>query len=50
VCRDRGLIHYEWLVNLEELIGKREIRFTGYPIKWKGGTGSPVRAVAEVWD
>jgi kynurenine formamidase len=49
VCRDRGLIHYEWLVNLEELLRVGEFRFTGYPIKWKGGTGSPVRAVAEVW-
>lgn len=46
VCRDRGLIHYEWLVNLERLIGKGEFWFTGYPLKWLGGTGSPVRAVA----
>jgi kynurenine formamidase len=45
-CRDRGLIHYEWLVNLEQLIGKGEFRFTGYPLKWLGGTGSPVRAIA----
>jgi kynurenine formamidase len=48
VCRDRGLIHYEWLVNLEQLIGKGEFWFTGYPLKIKGGTGSPVRAVAEL--
>lgn len=47
VCRDRGLIHYEWLVNLEQLLGKGEFTFTGYPLKWHGGTGSPVRAVAE---
>lgn len=46
VCRDRGLIHYEWLVNLDELVGKGEFWFTGYPLKWVGGTGSPVRAVA----
>ena len=45
-CRDRGLIHYEWLVNLEELLGKGEFWFTGYPLKWLGGTGSPVRAIA----
>jgi kynurenine formamidase len=45
-CRDRGLIHYEWLVNLEELVGKGEFWFTGYPLKWLGGTGSPVRAIA----
>jgi kynurenine formamidase len=48
VCRDRGLIHYEWLINLESLLGKGEFRFTGYPLKWLGGTGSPVRAVAEL--
>ncbi len=47
VCRDRGMIHYEWLVNLEQLVGKGEFQFTGYPLKLKGGTGSPVRAVAE---
>lgn len=47
-CRDRGLIHYEWLVNLEQLVGKGEFWFTGYPLKWLGGTGSPVRAIATV--
>ena len=47
VCRDRGMVHYEWLVNLEQLVGKGEFQFTGYPLKWVGGTGSPVRAVAE---
>jgi kynurenine formamidase len=48
VCRDRGLIHYEWLVNLEQLLGKGEFHFTGYPLKWRGGTGSPVRAIAQL--
>jgi kynurenine formamidase len=48
VCRDRGMIHYEWLVNLEQLVGKGEFQFTGYPLKWLDGTGSPVRAVAEL--
>ena len=48
VCRDRGMIHYEWLVNLEYLVGKGEFWFEGYPLKWKGGTGSPVRALAEL--
>lgn len=47
VCRDRGMVHYEWLVNLEALVGKGEFQFTGYPLKWVGGTGSPVRAMAE---
>jgi len=48
VCRDRGMVHYEWLVNLEGLLGRGEFQFTGYPLKWRGGTGSPVRAVAEL--
>jgi kynurenine formamidase len=41
------MIHYEWLVNLEQLVGKGAFQFTGYPLKLKGGTGSPVRAIAE---
>lgn len=48
VCRDRGMIHYEWLVNLEQLVGKGEFTFHGYPLKFQGGTGSPVRALAEL--
>lgn len=48
LCRDLGITHYEWLVNLEELIGKGEFDFIGLPIKFKGGSGSPVRAVAIV--
>ncbi len=47
-CRDLGLIHYEWLVNLDQLLGKGEFWFAGYPLKWLGGTGSPVRAIATV--
>ena len=48
VCRDRGLVHYEWLCNLEQLVGKGEFLFSGFPLKWVGGTGSPCRAIAEV--
>lgn len=48
VCRDRGISHYEWLVNLEELVGKGEFMFYGLPLKFKGGSGSPVRAYAVV--
>ena len=44
VCRDRGMVHYEWLVNLEQLVGQGEFRFTGFPLKWLGGTGSVVVA------
>ncbi|MDN3519727.1 cyclase family protein [Aquisalimonas lutea] len=47
-CRDLGISHYEWLVNLEKLVGKGEFEFFGVPIKFKGGSGSPVRAFALV--
>jgi kynurenine formamidase len=46
VCRDRGISHYEWLCNLEELLGKGEFQFQGIPLKFKRGSGSPVRALA----
>jgi len=46
LCRDLGISHFEWLVNLEELVGKGEFEFMGLPIKFKNGSGSPVRAVA----
>ncbi|WP_313220799.1 cyclase family protein [Stutzerimonas nitrititolerans] len=48
VCRDRSITHYEWLVNLEELVGKGEFMFYGPPLKIDNGSGSPVRAWAEV--
>ena len=31
VCRDRGITHYEWLCNLEELLGKGEFDFRACP-------------------
>jgi kynurenine formamidase len=46
VCRDMGFTHMEGLVNLDKLIGKGRFRFIGFPLKIKGGTGSPIRAVA----
>ena len=46
VCRDRGITHYEWLVNLEELVGQGEFMFYGPPLKIDNGSGSPVRAWA----
>jgi kynurenine formamidase len=48
LCRDLGMTHWEWLVNLEELLGKGEFEFFGVPLKFKGGSGSPVRAFAIV--
>lgn len=46
VCRDRKIFHWEWLVNLEALLGKGEFFFSGVPLKIGGGSGSPVRAFA----
>jgi kynurenine formamidase len=46
VCRDMGFTHMEGLVNLEQLVGRGRFRFIGFPLKIKGGTGSPIRAVA----
>ncbi len=46
VCRDRGITHYEWLCNLEALVGKGEFEFSGLPLNICNGSGSPVRAVA----
>jgi kynurenine formamidase len=48
VCRDRGIYHFEWLVNLEQLVGVGEFTLHAYPLKLQGGSGSPVRAVAEM--
>jgi len=46
VCRDRGITHYEWLVNLEQLVGKGEFMFYGVPLALANGTGGPTRAFA----
>ena len=46
VCRDLGFTHMEGLANLDKLVGKGRFRFIGFPLKIKGGTGSPIRAVA----
>ena len=46
ICGELGFTHYENLVNLNQLIGRGRFRFIGLPLKIRGGTGSPVRAVA----
>jgi len=46
VCRDRKIAHYEWLVNLDQLVGKGEFQFSGVPIALGDGSGAPVRAYA----
>ncbi len=46
ICGELGFTHYENMVNLYKLIGRGRFRFIALPLKIKGGTGSPVRAVA----
>jgi kynurenine formamidase len=46
VCGELGFTHYENLINLQLLLGRGRFRFIGLPLRIRGGTGSPVRAVA----
>ena len=45
-CGERGITHMECLANLDQLVGKGRFRFIGFPLKIRGGSGSPIRAVA----
>jgi len=49
MCRARHITHYENLANLDQVSGRR-FTFAGFPLRIRGGTGSPVRAVAIVED
>lgn len=49
-CAERGITHMECLWNLDKLVGKGRFRFIGFPLKIRGGTASPIRAVAVVPD
>jgi len=49
MCREHGITHFENLANLGEVVGRR-FTFYGFPLKVRGGHGSPVRAVAELDD
>jgi len=46
ICGELGFTHYENLIDLHPLIGRGRFRFIGLPLRIRGGTGSPVRAVA----
>ena len=46
ICGEMGFTHYENMINLHQLIGRGRFRFIGLPLRIRGGTGSPVRAVA----
>ena len=45
VCREREILNMENLANID-LIPKHEFAFIGLPLKFKEGSGSPIRAVA----
>ena len=46
ICGEMNFTHYENMINLNLLINRGRFRFIAFPLKIKGGTGSPVRAVA----
>jgi kynurenine formamidase len=46
ICGELGFTHYENMINLHHLIGRGRFRFIAFPLKIRGGTGSPVRAAA----
>jgi kynurenine formamidase len=50
VCRDMGFTHMEGLCNLDKVVGVGRFTFIGFPLKIRGGTGSPIRAVAMLDD
>lgn len=45
-CAERGITHMECLANLDKLVGRGRFRFIGFPLRIRGGTASPIRAVA----
>jgi kynurenine formamidase len=49
VCRDRKVLATENLLIPVDLVGKRFI-YIGLPLKLRGGTGSPIRAIAVLPD
>ena len=49
VCREMQRLNTENLANLRPVTGKR-FRFVALPLKIRGGSGSPVRAVALLED
>ena len=46
ICGELSFTHYENMINLDKLVGRGRFRFIALPLKIRGGTGSPVRAVA----
>ena len=46
ICGELGFTHYENMINLYKLVNRGRFRFIALPLKIRGGTGSPVRAIA----
>lgn len=46
ICGEMSFTHYENMINLYKLVGRGRFQFIALPLKIRGGTGSPVRAVA----
>lgn len=46
-CGEYDLMNIENLCNLDKVVGKR-FTFIGLPLKIRGGTGSPIRAIAVI--
>ncbi len=45
-CGERGITHMECLANLDKLVGRGRFCCIGFPLRIRGGTASPIRAVA----
>lgn len=46
ICGERKMTHMEGLDNLDKVVGKGRFTFVGFPLKLRGGSGSPIRAAA----
>ncbi|MBU2261666.1 MAG: hypothetical protein KKF02_07050, partial [Proteobacteria bacterium] len=49
VCSERRITHIENLCSLDKIVGKR-FTFVALPLKIRGGTGSPLRVAAIVYE
>ena len=49
-CAERGITHIECLWNLEAVVGRGRNRFIAFPLRIRGGTASPIRAVVVLDD
>lgn len=45
VCRERHILNMENMGHLDKVVGKK-FDFIGFPLRIRGGSGSPIRAVA----